>query len=423
MVNINISTKDEDSVMSLVDELISLSEPNEFELVYKNQNRFESNDRLYILGEIINITKLEINNSHKRGFIKTAIKKYKNYKKKNYSYFKRGLKTIVTNYYKKKAIKYKILFPMNIDYNWIKILEVIKFNNIQMELHDYDYISDNFLQNNKDEIEKYGDVLTSMKEGYSYFIVILYGRDVHSSFEQANSMIELYRGFINLIDNGGRITWQYGTSQGNPFSKYGPSKNMLVFDSKNNFIAYYFRTVHNKHEIISSPFEKNGRDEIDKIRELLNRYENSSNFKLKNLIEQLIHSYNLALDETEPNFRFLFFWQILENIFRESEDDKFDKITKRIKNMSKNDRNVSKIIDILFIKRNKLVHDGDNKYIENEDVHQIKHIVDSILLNFVYNFEQYKTKYDLIYYFDNVDLKLDVIDEKIKSLQRIKQLR
>jgi hypothetical protein len=198
---------------------------------------------------------------------------------------------------------------------------------------------------------------------------------------------------------------------------------MLVFDSKNNFLTYYFRNVHDKHEIISSPFEKDWGDKIDRIRELLNRFENSTNSKVKNLIEQLIHFYNLALDETEPNFRFLYFWQILENIFRESEDDKFDKIIKRSKNMSKNDRIVSKKIDILFRKRNKLVHDGDNKYIENEDVNQIKYIVDSTILGLVYNFEQYKTKYDLIYYFDNVDLKLDVIDEKIKSLQRIKQLR
>jgi hypothetical protein len=296
-------------------------------------------------------------------------------------------------------------------------------NNIQIELHDYDYISDNFLQANKDELEKYDNALASMKEGFSYFIVIVYGKDVHSSFEQANSMIELYRGFINLRDSGGRITWQFGTSQGNPFSKYGPSKKMLVFDSKNNFLAYYFRNVHDRHEIISSPFKKDWGDEIDRIRELFNRFENSTNLKFKNLIEQLIHSYNLALDETEPHFRFLYFWQILENIFRESGDDKFDKIIKRIKNMSKNDKNVSIIIDILFSKRNKLVHDGDTKYIEDEDVSQIKNIVDSTILGLVYNFEQYKTKHDLIYYFNNVDLKLDVIDEKIKSLQRIKQLR
>jgi len=423
MVKIIVSTKDEDFVMNLVNEIISLSELNEPGLKYKNQNIFKSINRLYVLGETLNITKLEINNSLKRGFINKAIIKYKNYKNKNYSYFKRGLQTIVENYYNKKEVKYKILFPMNIDYDWIKELKVDKLNNFQIELHDYCYINDKYLQNNKDELKKFYDIITSMKKGFSYFIVIVYGRDPQSSFNQANSVIEFYRGLINLKDSGGRKIWQFGTFQGVPFSKYGPSKKMLVFDSKNKLLTYYFRDIHERHDQISAPFEKDWMAEINGIRELFNKFKNCADTKFKNLIEQLIHSYNLALDETEPHFKFLYFWQILENIFRENANEKYDNITKRIKNMYKNDKTESKIIDTLFRKRNKIVHDGDIRHIELEDVNQIKKIVDFVLLGLVYNIDEYKTKQDLIYYFDNVDLKLEVIDEKIKALQRITQLR
>lgn len=423
MVSIIVSIKDEDFVMNLIDEMISLSEPDQPGLMYKNQNIFKSIDRLYILGDMLNISKLENNNSLKRGLIKTAIIKYKNYKKKNCSYFKRGLKTTVENYYRKKEVKHYILFPMNISYDWIKELKVNKLQNVQIELQDYDYINKKYLQENKGELEKHVDVLASMKEGFSYFIVIVYGRDIQSSFNRANSIMELYRGIINLSDSSGRITWQLGTSQGDPFSKYGPSKKMLVFDSENKFLTYYFRTVHKRHELISAPFEKDRANEIIGIRELFNRFEKSTNSKFKNLIEQLIHSYNLALDETEAHFRFLYFWQILENIFRENANEKFDDITKRIKNMSKHDKITSKKIDTLFRKRNRFVHEGDTKYIESVDVNQIKNIVDSVLLNLVNNFNEYKTKQDLIYYFDNVDLKLEVINVKIEALQRIKKLR
>ena len=54
---------------------------------------------------------------------------------------------------------------------------------------------------------------------------------------------------------------------------------------------------------------------------------------------------------------------------------------------------------------------------------QIKNIVDAVILGLVYNFKEYKTKQDLIYFFDNVDLNLNIIDEKINLLQRIKLLR
>jgi hypothetical protein len=137
----------------------------------------------------------------------------------------------------------------------------------------------------------------------------------------------------------------------------------------------------------------------------------------------MIRYYNFALDETEPHFTFLYFWQILENIFKENETEKFEKIIKRIKNMYKNKTIPSIKIDILFRKRNKLVHRGESKYIEFEDVIQIKHIVDSTLLQLIYNLNEYKSKHELIYFFDNIDLDFKVIDKKITALKRIKKLR
>lgn len=109
-------------------------------------------------------------------------------------------------------------------------------NNIKITLHNYEYIKEKYLEDNTDEIEKYNNVLTSMKKGYSYFVLIVYGRSIKSSFDKADSVVELFRGLINLIDNAGSIPMQFGRSQGNPYSKYGPSRNILVFNADNKLI-------------------------------------------------------------------------------------------------------------------------------------------------------------------------------------------
>lgn len=423
MVKINISTKDEELVVNLVNEIIELSEPKVAGLQFKDENFFKSQDRLYILGEIIKISKLKENNSLKRRFIQNTIIRYKNYKKKSYSNFKKGLKNVINNYYKKESVQYKILFPINIEYEWIKELKIDSFNDTKIEIHDYNYMKNNYLNKNEKELEKYYGLLPSMKQGFSYFILIIYGRDVQSSFDQANSTIELFRGLLNLRERAGRVTLQFGTSQGHPLSDYGPAKKMTVFDSENNYITYYFRNVHDEHDKISSPFKEDWKEKIELLRDFINRFESYKRSNLKRLIEQMILFYNFALDETEPHFSFLYFWQILENIFKENKNEKFDKIAKRIKNMYKNNTITSLKIDILFRKRNNFVHKGEFKYIENEDVSQIKHIVDSVMIQLIYNLSEYKNKHDLIYFFDNVDLDLDVIDKKITALKRIRKLQ
>jgi hypothetical protein len=287
MVNIDISKKDEELVIKLVNEIIDSSEPNVSGLEFNNQNYFKSLDRLYVLGEILKISRLKENNSQKRGFIRDTILRYKNYKNKNYSYFKRGLKSTINNYFDKKPIQYKILFPMNINYEWIRELEINKFNNTLMEIHSYDYVKKNYFEKNKEKLEKQYNLLKQMNQKFSYFIIIVYDRGTNSAFKQADSTIELFRGLLNLEEKAGRVTLQFGTSQGNPFSKYGPAKDMIVFDSKNKYIARYFRTVHEKHEKIASPFKKDWSAKIDRFEEFINLFVSYQRSKFKIFIERM----------------------------------------------------------------------------------------------------------------------------------------
>lgn len=423
MVVIRISSDNDTLVMKLVEEILTFSDPTDDGLLFHGQDIFAVDDRLYVLGDLLSINKVKINNDLKRGFIREAINRFKDNNVHNYSYFKRALKNVVKGYFDKEVVKYEILFSTNIEFDWIENIELKDFNNLQMTLQGYQHVKDNYLDKNKEELEKKPIDLDSFDEDFSYFILDVYDRDANSAFNRANCSMELFRGFFNISEKGGKVTWQFGTSQGDPFSDYGPSKDMLVFNEKQEFLEYYFRVVPSKHEIKASPFLKDWDEKLKITMELIERFDKANVCEFKDLIGRMIRSYNLALDQTESHFQFLHLWQIIENIFKENSNEKFGAIISRIKNMCGNDELYSKIINILFKKRNMFVHDGDITYIESSDVTQIKNIVDSTLIQLIYNLEEYKTKKDLIYFFDNVDLSFEKIDQKINALERIKKLR
>lgn len=125
--------------------------------------------------------------------------------------------------------------------------------------------------------------------------------------------------------------------------------------------------------------------------------------------------YNLALDDVDNHDIYLHLWQIMESIYSDG-NSTFDLIKKRIKRYFKNNDELSYLINICIEKRNILVHKGTTDHIEQDDVDNLKLLVDSSFIFLIFNENKFRNTEELIYFYDNLGSSNKRIKRKINIL-------
>jgi len=253
---------------------------------------------------------------------------------------------------------------------------------------------------------------------YTYFEAKISKPSVDEAQHYLFRQYEIMRALINFTLMYGRVTRHIGPPS--PLSPIGPPRNIWIFNDSNEYVDIYYCLLNDRHYRDFRPIA-NRLQYLNGIYKNVKKYNSLQRSKLFNKISNCFIIYNLALDNVEKHHSLLYFWQILEHIYSVRGDD-YDTLKKRIKNFFKNNDKLSYIIEICCEKRNKLVHSGETNHIGEEDINNIKQLVDASLNVLLYTADKYKNIPELIYFYDNLTSDKSSLKRKISILRRIDNL-
>jgi hypothetical protein len=227
-------------------------------------------------------------------------------------------------------------------------------------------------------------------------------RDPIYAFDKANSRFESFLGFLSFIRNRFHLTHRRGENIS--FRLFNVKTGKVFMFSNDDIIDIYFYLL-----------EEDEADEIKKeLSELklinlnsdlnITSYSNLcgylydiitqiNNNKLLDVLYYVFSLYYTATLEERLEYSFFNFWIISECLIKSSgkrKDEKVLRVINRIVKFYKKDAFLSKRINFLYQKRNKLVHEGEMDIINQYDRNLSKLIVDCLLSFYLYSIQHFK---------------------------------
>jgi len=424
---INISSNNKDKVVSYFKEAMDLY-TSDFKL--ENFNIIKNIEIIYILGGMININGEPICSELTRNVINEGIKKIKKDNIINIDDIIKSLNKIYYEIKNKPISKYRIVASLHLDKKCLPQLKG-KFLNVPFSIYNsksffrkykiMGYINPpfekvrsgmkNFIIFSKEEI----DNLTKS----NYIEITLDSKDQNIAYNEGWNIIEIFRSIINYSYCIGQYRI---VGETNPYSILLPSAYIFVFDENNNFLIYGFT---------KSFYERNIKEiELEHISKLKHNFNNIlkiiekiKNNEIKNVLISSFLRHGKGLDELAYGTSFICFWQTLELIslkifFNFSEKD----VCNRIKSILLKEKLKDKI-DVLYSRRNYLMHEGKISDYDLMDANNIKEVSELSIMFILNNIKNFSDMHELDLFYKYVNENNVSIKRINKILQYIKKQR
>ncbi|MHA1832446.1 MAG: hypothetical protein ACTSV7_00525, partial [Candidatus Baldrarchaeia archaeon] len=340
------------------------------------------------------------------------------YKRRSISSFVKALETEIKQRERQIPRKFFVVFPLNVSYRTLKGKRHFVLGGTKLKTRSFMHVRNNF------DFKRPYDLLGQSRrsiEGsiydFTYIIIETHARNQEDAFEIARQRVGLFRSLCNFVLSYGMITWQMGYPR--PLGRINPSKYMFIFNDERRFLDYWFSVGEFRYRLLRLKG-----NELQDITKTVKAFEALKPNKLKNTLINCLTLYSYALDEIEPGYIFLNLWQILELVaLKEPSGVSLNKVKDRIKAIFKDDPTVSDVLDALFRKRNRLVHEGQLGSFSLRDVNQIKGIAE-VCINFLFNHvNKLKNKAGLNDFYENIRQNKERLDKKMAVLRYVKKIR
>ena len=372
---------------------------------------------VYILGNLVDIQGFNYNNDQKRRLIGHSLTRFSRYRRKNSSMLVKALETELRRWKSIVAKKFFLIFPLNIKYESLNGTRHFVVDRIKLKTRSFAYAKTNYDFRFPLKILKADKELRRSIKDFTYVTVEVYGKNQDDAVNSANKRVELFRSLLNFDLSFGMITWQTGRPK--PLTRIERSKYIFIFDENRRYLGYWTNVGEFRYQLV-----KLTKKQTKAIKKNVKDFEKLERSKLRNILVECLNLYGYALDQIERGYTFLNLWQILELIaLKDASGIKLRKVKSRIKAIFKGKQIISDVLDVLFHKRNALVHEGRISDFSLQDVNQIKGITEACIDFLWSHINKMGNTTSLNNFYENIGLNIKKLDEKIAVLNYIKKVK
>lgn len=355
-------------------------------------NLSEFDRSCYLIAYHVPIKGFNQHDNAKIRFVKGAIYEMAKSGTNTYRSFEDIIKIKSSAYLKQRVAEYLSVFVTNVSSHFAhypRVFPSIRCGNILVRFAKYSSLPD-FIRTVVDDDEKKGYV-QNIKRCWLAFVSTK-ARDPWSAFTRAHDAYSIFRSSLNFSTLWGCQIAQYGVRM-RPMTMFLPSLAYHVFDSSHICIDSWYHPTP-----IDWKIEKLPRDLLDKSRRFIKFVDADQNTTRK-IILQAIVMYTEALDQIEYWTKYIGLWQVLEYLGCMGENEKLtdDKLLQRLKGFLSYDEE-KELLNPIYAKRNKIVHEGRSGIVDTHDVAWIKSIVDHCLFFYIRNVNALSTPHHVRVY-------------------------
>lgn len=335
----------------------------------------------------------------------------------------------------KFLIEYTLIYPINLNFRdgiLVKFLQKHKDIRIRLVPHinDYsrtiwEYINDKYPENTPipNRNKEVRDLLKACSNrGNHYFIVKVFARNIGFAVKKSTEDLEINVGLyaFALYHGRGMMSFNMG-----PFPSESSITNIrlpLVYVLENDECKVILFTFYEK---LSRPEDLSLR-ELNLIAETILIIQDTKSKKLYSILIVVFSYYYDALITSSYSISFLKFWNIIERLFLNEAGTTLDEIIKRLKSTYPDSEPTKKdleaIIDILYKKRNKFVHESKDN-IRSDDRDLMKSMVEHVILTLLNLRLEFDNIGMLDFFYQNLRKPLRVIKKEFKVLELLEKIK
>lgn len=256
-------------------------------------------------------------------------------------------------------------------------------------------------------------------------------RTEYHAFEEAEKIIHKFFGFLSFIQNHNKGQDKFHVNEYALQYSFTLLSilSYIILDENYSFKERFSTASNRMHYKITNIKEE--KLKFNKSLEFyFNEYEkisNSSKKEVKNNLDNILRLYYYATSENNLDSSFLKFWSLNERILKEMLGDMKDrKLLKSIKNVLKIYGKFIQIenrLDIIYEKRNQLVHENISDKITNNDRNLAKTITDHIIYFYIGFFKHVNNIKEYGFILENVHKTNTEIERSIQILNNINSLK
>ena len=334
----------------------------------------------------------------------------------------------------KPLIKYKLIFPLNIDFKYgipIAFLQKKKDYEIQLFPHIRDYLTtiNEYINSNYprdgilDRNKKVRKLLRDCNQSHiHFFIVNIYARNIGFAISKARSDLGSNVGLYSFAQHYRRGMMHLSFEPFPSEESITKIQMPLVYVLKSNvccdiWFKYYEKFTSSKKVSLR---------ELNFISNMISLVLNMENEKLQLLLIEVFNYYYDALRASKYSIAFLNFWNIIERLLLKSSEITLKEVIKRLKTMypdqepTKND--LENLIDILYKKRNLFVHESKDT-ITSDDRDYMKSMVEHVILT-LFNLQMEFDDIGMLeFFYQNLGKPLRIIGKEFNVLELLERIK
>lgn len=257
--------------------------------------------------------------------------------------------------------------------------------------------------------------------------LVIFSYDDESAFEQALEVIDVFISTLNFTSSSTLIIRHANIYE--PIGEFAPPHIIGVFDDKGLLLRKGFLLQPYPYRIIK--LQKLSDIHIKNTKFFLERL--NSNHELALLLEKCFIIYQQGMTSLNPEKTYLSFWQILEIIILDSNDQKRSVSPRVISLLGiQNDKIKSSIISTIERQRHNLVHSSNSSVSEVRYlIYELKRYAESMIIRLCHLWDEISSAIELDEYISNLSVAnkelenrlLKAKDEKARLEARIKVIK
>lgn len=374
---------------------------------------------VYILSDRVSIGTLKSNSELKRALIGSSIRKLK----------AGGIEATLDNFFQalsaeheanvtKPPKKYVVVLPVNLDFNSLGDSSVWEIRGSRLEVCSLATVSKKVKFDTALKWIEVADPPWPAHRSSSYFVIEKHASGWYAAAEAAWADFRLLRAILNYAREGWSIRYHFGKPA--PWSTVRPPRFMFVFDEGGNLLEHGETDEHHDRSVVALKSREKASFEM-----FLKRMNELQGNSLQDTLASALVTYGAALDETDPAYVFLGLWTVLELLALKRYGLPESDVCKRMASLSLPDHRerMKDTLSAILTKRNSLVHDGAFHEFSEEDVNELKPIVDQVVRFILEHAPALKEKRGLENLYENINLNETEIARKEEVLGLIKKLK
>jgi len=413
MSRVTIKQKNDQGLLDLLIKLLGCVAPSGKGIDGVN-NIISFDQYLMIFDSLVSINGYEELDPEKMRIIKAAIFRLATYKKQSIAYFKRAIEAELRFIQRRSKREFYVVFPTLVNPESLSGTQHFSLGQNTIEVRNLAKTGQ------KVEIDtaikeslvhmpiRTSSFLKSRKGDITYLILIRTTFDGQQALNDAQKVMDLFRGIVTFSLTRNTYHWQGGPPH--PLAHILPFPLYYVFDRSGGLQDYWVGWPLPTRYYVRSLSDR-GQKDIKRLIGLFEQGLEDGNLTEK-ILDPMLRKYGLASGQQDRGLVFLYLWQILEVVALGGEGQLPDtKKKKRIKALLANDlqRNVFKC---LYRRRNLLVHEGKFGVRLEDEINALKSLCDYSISFLFDNLGKINDLKDLDYYLQNV--RLEEIEKKRK---------